>query len=322
MTLPALSKTYQFNVGQAITAQGTALATNRRILRTIKNTLIGFGTLPWTVRYSCDSVTAGTAGDVTDRWAADSNLVWAAAASAHSWMVLRQTGIATNFEVLLSLENASATGSVLTMYVSPTAAFTGGTTTARPTATDEIAMLANAVWGGVATVDANAKIQVVQSTDGQVTRVIVHVGGVARTYWSFTKPTSPIAGWTNPSLSVVLGNSSSNVLTYANLNAAANGKGRVGSTTCSFYMSGEAAGGSMLGQLIGAGDISGNWPVAPVGLISTTTSNKDRYGVATDIWWGADTATEGSTYPNDATRTFVQFGVCVFPWDGSVVVIT
>jgi len=321
MTLPSVTKTYQYNVGQAITAQGTALATNRRILRTIKNTLIGFGTLPWAVRYSCDSVTAGTAGDVTDRWAADSNLVWASSGSAHSWMVLRQTGIATNFELCLSCENASASGSNMTIVVSPTAAFTGGSTTARPTATDEIALISNSAWGAVGSSDANAKIQVMQSTDGQVTRVIVHVGGVARTYWAFTKPATNISGWTNPAVSLALGSASSNVITYTNLSSTANGKGRVGSTTVSFYMTGEGFNGSMLGQNLNfAGDISGNYPIAPIGYASLTTSNRDRYGTASDLWWGADTVAEGTTYPNDATRLFAQFGVLIFPWDASVVV--
>jgi len=320
MTLPALSKTYQFNVGQAITAQGTALATNRRILRTIKNTLIGFGTNPWTVRYSCDSSSAGSAGDGVDKWAADSNLVWANSGSAHSWMVLRQTGIATNYEICISCENASANGSSITLVVSPSAAFTGGSTTARPTATDEIAILSNAVWGGVWSTDAASVIQAMQSTDGQVTRVLVHVSNTVRTFWSFSKPANAISGWSNPSLAVALGSASTGVITYANLNTAANGKSKVGSTTCSFYMTGEAFGGSMLGQQMGKGQISNNWPIAGIGLASATALCVDRYGTVYDLWWGADTASEGATYPDDATRTFVQFGVLVFPWDGSVVV--
>lgn len=321
MSLPTPAKTHQFNVGQAITAQGTHLATNRRLLRTAINSLVGFGTLPWAVRYSCDSVTAGSAGDAVNRWAADSNIVWAAAASAHSWMVLRQTGIASNYEILISCENGSASGSVLTIYASPSAAFTGGTTTARPTATDEVALLANATWGGVGVSDANAKLQVMQSTDGQVTRLLIHVNNTTRTYWSFTKPATSLAAWTNPSVSIALGSSSGEVITYANLYSAANGKGKNGATTIALYMTGESVAGSPIGQSHNfAGDVTGEWPVAPIGLASLTASNRDRYGTVADLWWGADTAPQGQTYPNDATRTFVQFGVLIFPWDGSVVV--
>lgn len=321
MSLPSLLKTHQFNVGQAITAQGTALATNRRILRTAVNSIVGFGTLPWAVRYSCDSVTAGSAGDAVNRWAADSNIVWAAAASAHSWMVLRQTGIASNYEVLISCENASANGSSLTMYVSPSAGFTGGTTTARPTATDEIPLLANASWGGIGSSDSNAKIQAMQSTDGQVTRLLVHVNNTTRTYWSFTKPATSLSAWTNPSVGIALGSLSAEVITYANLYSAANGKGKVSSTTVSIYMTGESVAGVPVGQSHNfAGDLSGEWPIAPIGLASLTASNRDRLGTVADLWWGADTAPQGQTYPNDATRLFVQFGVLIFPWDGSVVV--
>src|SRR4051812_18235561 len=101
MALPSLSKTWQFCVNQALAALGTALADNRRILRTnIKDILLGGGTWTdssgstitpagaWQVRGSSDSTAAsllavGAAGPGTDRWSSDGALVWAAAASPH-----------------------------------------------------------------------------------------------------------------------------------------------------------------------------------------------------------------------------------------------
>lgn len=89
MSLPSLAKTWQFNANNSIAAQGTALADNRRLWRTLKDALIGFATNPWVMRYSCNSVTAGTAGDGVDRLTADSNFVWANDTVAHTWYVLR-----------------------------------------------------------------------------------------------------------------------------------------------------------------------------------------------------------------------------------------
>lgn len=59
MALPTKAKTWQYNVNQAVALQGSIIATSRRLWRTIKNSLIGFATLPWTVRGSSDSVAAG-----------------------------------------------------------------------------------------------------------------------------------------------------------------------------------------------------------------------------------------------------------------------
>jgi len=199
MALPTLTKTWQHNVNNAIAALGSALADNRRLLRSIKNALVGFGTNPWTVRYSSSSAVAGTAGDGVDRWSADSDLVWAAAASAHSWIVLRQTGIATNYEVCFSLEGASATGVAMLAVVSFSAGFTGGSTTARPTATDEqIFTLTN--WSGNGA-DVASRWSVMQSTDGQCTRVLVCISGSVTLYWIMDRPANPSTGWANPSVS-------------------------------------------------------------------------------------------------------------------------
>ena len=42
MALPTLSKTWQFNVNNQTTAQGSVLADCRKTLRAIKNAMIGF----------------------------------------------------------------------------------------------------------------------------------------------------------------------------------------------------------------------------------------------------------------------------------------
>src|SRR5947209_5087453 len=104
--LPAPSLTWQQSLNNVQLASGTALTDHRTILLGIKNALIGFGTNPCTVKGSCHSTVAGL--DAVDRWSAIANLVWAAAASAHSWIVLEQGGIYTSggskTQILLSCE--------------------------------------------------------------------------------------------------------------------------------------------------------------------------------------------------------------------------
>lgn len=101
----------------------------------------------WSMYYSCDSVTAGTANDGVDRWGGGTfdatKLVRAAAGSAHSWAVLKSSGsicaalASTPFYLIIDW----GTGADTTFnFLISKAAPTGGTTTARPTATDEVGL--------------------------------------------------------------------------------------------------------------------------------------------------------------------------------------
>lgn len=329
MALPTLAKTWQFNVNQQVLAQGTAQATNQRLLRLIKNSLVGFGTNPWQVRYSCDSIVAGAAGDLVDRWAADANLVGGAPGAAHSWIVLRQTGIATNFELLISIESGT-TVNALVLAFSPSAGFSGGTTTARPTATDEILMLNNGTWN--ANTNANHQIHAMQSSDGQVTRVMLWEASVNCTFWAFEKPNNPRASWTNPSCVTVLASSSSTVAAFGNLSPNLTAGGGQGSSKgkgvsgASFAMAwtGETAGSS--GILANAilntqSDFDASWDFFPIGIASTTTLNRGRMGSLFDIWWGSTGTSSADTYPNDASKQFAQLGNIILPWNGTTPLI-
>lgn len=84
--LPNLELVYDHSlVNQTVAAQGSAAATNKRLMRTLKNQLLALPVdLPWTVVSSSDS----TAVDTSDLWAADSDLVWDQSGDVHSWIVL------------------------------------------------------------------------------------------------------------------------------------------------------------------------------------------------------------------------------------------
>src|SRR5512146_2064622 len=99
MALPTKTKTWQFKVNQATKYQGTFAATFQAVMFALKQSLITFALQPWTVVGSSDGATAGL--DAVDRWSAANKLVQAADASAHSWIVLKQTGVAANFQVCI-----------------------------------------------------------------------------------------------------------------------------------------------------------------------------------------------------------------------------
>jgi hypothetical protein len=98
MALPTAVKTHQYDVNVAYAALGTAAADYKRLLRGIKNTLIGFASNAWTVVGSSSGIAAGL--DAVDRWSADSDLVQAAAGNAHSWIVLKQAQISANYQLI------------------------------------------------------------------------------------------------------------------------------------------------------------------------------------------------------------------------------
>lgn len=315
MALPTLTKTWQFNVDNAIAAQGSALADNRRILRSIKDALIGFATNPWTMRYSCNSVTAGTAGDTTDRLTTDANFVWASAGTAHSWFVLRQTGVATNFEVCISCESVSTNGVQLAIVISPSAGFTGGTTTARPTATDEFVVLSG-TWTAQAT-DTASRWSVLQSTDGQCTRVWGAASGSINYVWILDKPANAVTGWSNPSCGWAFG-----ATPTLNNFTAYNGKMRSGSTNGNVAMGCETAGNAIIPSdtVIGtvANEIDGTWMALPIGISCNTVGIRGRHGTMQDLWFSQSPIPTGDTYP-DVTNQFVEVFPLILPWNGGPV---
>lgn len=331
MALPTPDKTWQFNVNQVLADQGTLLASARRMMRTIKNSMVGFGSSPWTVRYSCNSSVAGSAGDGVDRWTADTDLVWSA--TTRSWIVLRQTGIATNYEICIDLNFSSA--QTCTVMCSPSAGFTGGTTSARPTATDEYQINVNSNGWGVNSGNTSnlSALHVMQSSDGQVTYVIVMQDNVAQAFWIMARPKNPVSGWSNPSVSMVfVASPNSGTPTeafmhtqhFAPANAYARGRGP--SSVMSIFFTSEGHITQLLcnslSGLNAPNDLSGEYPMFPVGFASRTTAHRGRHGQLFDLWLGLEITNHGDTYPNDTSRQFVQIGDLIFPWNGSVPLIS
>ena len=307
---PSLVKTWLPNVNQAFPTTGTQLTDARNLLWAIYQTLIGFGSNPMTV---ISSNNFGSAGALT----------WAAGGTAHSWIVLKQP--ATNAQVLIACSNANSYN--LNVSVSPSVGFTGGTTTADPTASDSFALLINAAWG-VNTAAATYKLHGLQASDGSISRILIcqytatTAGGVVCGYFALEQPANPVSLWSNPVAGVWLAaNSAQQVLTVGNLRNTASLQAR-GVSTMALYCTGESAAGNYLDLVLYApNDLSEEWPAGPIGLYSTTTSNRGRHGALYDIWWanGVFAATGGVGFNNANQWGYAAFGCLVMPWPSGVV---
>jgi hypothetical protein len=126
----------------------------------------------WSVYSSSDSATAGNGdGPGVDRWLATydgTKIVRGTGGAVRSWIVLKSptnlTGLGVSFYLTISFDGAADTSASL--YMAKTAP-TGGTTTARPTSTDEwVLNAAGAAWNAGTATPFTMWANIVLSTTG------------------------------------------------------------------------------------------------------------------------------------------------------------
>lgn len=330
MALPTLTKTWQYALNQQILAQGSALATSKRLVRTEKNGLLSFASNPFTVAASCNGTTAGSLaansglGDGVDRWAADSDINWNTAGSPKSWAVLRSTAFLTRFEYLLDLSGADANGARRTIYISPNAGFTGGTTTARPTATDEVVVRSDYTFTGGG--NNTHKLHQWLDTTGKHYRCVAYSAGAIVTAMLMDNVVvRPTPGWTYPCFAYM--GAGATALNYDVLNYTATPlcKGRAPAGLMDIYLTAEGWGNTNcpgVRRLAGANGISGEFLLSPMGVASESTGAEGQHGELSDIWWGITANAEATGYPGSATKLFHQAGDIVLPNNGTVIEVS
>ena len=326
MALPTLIyNDWRFKVNVDLNSPGTGLACFQQLLYNIKESLISSSgwtnssgssvsaSSPWTVIASSDGSTA----DATDLWDSTTDLNWAASGSAHSWIVLRQTGIhGSNFEICIDLDNSAANYHTITIVVS-WGGFTIGTpsTSNRPTATDELIIRSQVAWVTDTATTFDCSLHTLMTNDGEITRVVICVSGSPISQWHFEKPSSAVSGWSNPSIALVLARNST---TYANLNSAANLNFRYdGSNLTSYFTSLTHRGVGSGTVLTIANDISSSWPLWPI-RIARNIFPVGIFGTIDDIWFGSSGLSDGDCYPGSGTvNQFIQLADLVYPWNQS-----
>lgn len=322
MGVPTISKTWQFSINNRYATSATV---TRDALLGIKNLLLGFASNPWTVYSSCNSVSAGTDGDLVDRWSTSANLVYVSTAgSAHSWIVLKQAGILSNFQICIDLVTTGGGATdygKANIYVSPSAGFAGGTTTNRPTATDEAEITPIAQWGFSITA-VPWIIHAVQSTDGQCTRIYGFQNGFNSSLWILDKIQNARAAITEPFIATVLGTGTATVdaATVGNFwSSSANAKVRFSTTYGQAFLTCEGVASVPICSTQGTSDdLDHSYPITPMGVLSTTAGARGWYGNLADTsYCGTNTTTPGETFDR-STNTHVQLARFVFPSNGAL----
>lgn len=331
MALPTPTKTWQYDKNKG---PYTSLPD---LLYAWKTTLTTWGSAAWTVVRSSGKVGGSTwTAGAADYWATSNAIEAEGPGTAHSWIVLKQTGIATNFQVCFDfILDTAGWPTVVKVYVSASAGFTGGSTTARATATDEIECQDTAVepmWVQDFDLSVNpARLNVFQSDDGECTRWSIWVANYQTSFWLFDKPRNPVSGWTNPWVCV-------GASAYYGDGGVAQ-RGTIGflysAATQTFIAQGSTRGlcyltcescGSAVTQAIASlmtwtGSLDSAYPIMPIGIFTTTTSVRGRLGEIYDLWWGSTAVNDGDHYPNDGTRTFVQLNDLVHTWGGGAALV-
>lgn len=206
--LPALTKTYSVRANAPFQDNTSALNLARSMILSLKehmkNTLAG-GTVGgtrhansvWTVKGSSDGTTAAL--DNVDRWSTISNLVFNASGSAHSWIVLENATL--GYQVCIDCNQLAATniGFAATEIATP---FTGGSSTTRPTATNEFLMGSNSTGAAVnflfisdVTTGNFNWTHYVTADDGQFFFLVSRTGlGLFPTFMALQKTSNPQPG--------------------------------------------------------------------------------------------------------------------------------
>jgi hypothetical protein len=323
MPVPTLSKTYQFNVNNAVPSQVEATF-YQALVHGIKTAMIGFATLPWTVVSSSDSVTA----DASDNWTATTDLVWST--GNHSWIVLQQG--AGGGQLCIDLDYVITSSERAYFIWSAGGNFTGGTISARPTASDEISAhssTGNYIAGNQSGTPNQNVYHVMHSTDGLVDRVIICSVGLAHTTWRFEALKNPRAAHTNNPTIVGINSTTSVVETVSGTTRTSTGTSILctekDGTGTRIGLGTRLLGGNAISSLVEETSVSTvveEWDNETWALeehfIATTVGDRGPKGSAYDSWQGQYSINvTGDTMPSSTTvREFVAWGLWVWPWTG------
>lgn len=322
-SLPTLRKTWQYTVNTTVTG-GVATTLHRAMMYRLKQGMISVSLSPWTVVGSSDGVAFGIDG--VDRWTGETSPI------PDSWIVLKQTALASNFQICWQTTEFAGIQTRNNIWVSPATGFSGGGATTRPTAADEILITVTGLDGGVDTADVYVNVAV--STDGKATRCWAIQSGVPITWVILDHISNPISELTTPwlaySTNLASGGGDPGAPSYNNFDNTGPLVGFQGATQLTYALA--AAGlattsdrvGEMAGLNAGVNQLSGDYPLSPAAVACTTASNRGVHGDVVDLWLGSTTALTGDTYPevtysgSGGIDQFVHVGDVILPWNNTV----
>jgi len=364
MALPTVTKTWAFSVNNTRYWNGD-LWDKRTLMVQIKN---WFKSVGWTVRSSCNSSTAYNDGTDSWISAGNLNYNSNSSARSWLVM-RAPAALGANYDVLLDCNSHNGTGwsgnpSIMRICAAQNGYNLNGTTSAAPTAINGYQTLCTygtgdlnvgGLWGaGRHDWGYTYRWHAMSTSDQKQFRVIICMGGYAQGIWLFERldTVETPAVWTEPVVACICA--------IGNINHA---EGSSGYTNNDPFIAGSCAyslrwqGGwtkiSLIRGLINTqqvslaltteyivsdplatqwgcrNEITGKWPIYPLGIAASDTGRRGRQGMMTDLWlgaygiWNQNTGNpqwgvlDGETYPDDGTRKLVQFGNLIMPWTGS-----
>jgi hypothetical protein len=335
--LPPLDKTWLFNVNQRFLASGSSLTDSRNVLRIgFVNALLGFASNPWTVVGSCNAVASGMDG--VNRWQNNSDLTWVnASGGAHSWIVLQQAALGPKVQLCIDLVTPNlggspqAHGNMLTMHMSLEAGFgaanggTDGSTTARPTATDEenSVITPSVGWlngSSASSASRDYLVNVMMSNDGHCTRCFIRRPDVAAytSMFMFERAKTPVPNWAHPVVARWV-SSTGSVPVYTVWSDNAYLRGRAPSGAMGLFLTSEAWVNNMAGQRVTTkNEIADEFELFPMGVASETVGARGRHGRIFDMYWVSTQLADGHSFPGDESRQLLVMGDMAVPWPGVV----
>ena len=197
--LPTVKNIWEINENVAAATSVSTLDSYQKSLFGLKDALVSFSTNPWTVVSSSDSATSGA----SDFWIDSGDLIWADAGSAHSWIVLQHS--VRNTQLCLNCNNTGSSGRLTSIYVSFGGNYTGGSTTNKPTAVDQVDAMVEEEWLGPTSVAFSSWIHSWQSDDGLKTRLLISTsaGDGLGGYYLFDEVDTPAPLWSQKEIVLI-----------------------------------------------------------------------------------------------------------------------
>ncbi len=337
MALPSIAKNWQILPNQSLAAQATVLAQARDMLLAFKTALMG-GHSGWydtdgnsvlattggaTHVASCNSSTVST---VSDLCTSTSSFVWSGA-SAFSWFIVSCPGIAPDFQLYIGCKSVSEWD--LEMYAFPTGYDVIGTTTARPTATDEVAIMTagSPRWGAPSSIQKSTRWHFWLATDGSGFRMVQTRKSFENIWFELQSIVDAPDGITNAWAATYYGSGDrvnpgdSTINTLQNHSQAARFKTRVGSTNINIMLSFAGIWG---GYLPHKSNITNKWQLVPVSFVSIVANNEGPLGTLADVYlFNSGSVTPyfyttagggGNGITLGTNAEFAAFGAFAYPW--------
>jgi hypothetical protein len=354
MPAPSIINTWRFNVSQSISGANSS-AFRQSLLLAIVNSLLGAGSWtdaagvassvsgPWDVVSSSDSVVA----DASNRWDSSTDLVWAAEGVAHSWIVLRNPnffGTSNPLYMLINCNPGSTINATLMMSFSR-AGYTGGSITARPTATDEhivrpvAGTVTTAGWQGDDNNSASSvacRLHVMMTDDGRKFKIAMTRASVCIAYWDLFDIDQDEAGWSEPYAFIIHSEDFApaaevEVITYTNVgsdatfNYYAREQGGIGDFRIEHMIPYSSGGALVANSIMGSAlnGFNGRWMPLPIVLRGIAPAATAPLVVVPDSWWARAAESTGSPMrdPLLNENRYMQFGSYITPWNNSVIVL-